>query len=48
MLTFDDAVQELNWQTYDDIFANRTNKDGCPVQATFFMSHEYSDYDRVS
>ncbi|KAJ3661244.1 hypothetical protein Zmor_005649 [Zophobas morio] len=46
-LTFDDAVQELNYQVYDALFANRTNPDGCPITVTFFLSHDYTDYSRV-
>ncbi|RZC36106.1 hypothetical protein BDFB_003224 [Asbolus verrucosus] len=46
-LTFDDAIQALNYETYSALFYNRTNPDSCPVSATFFMAHEYTDYSKV-
>ncbi|EFA00992.1 chitin deacetylase 9 precursor [Tribolium castaneum] len=46
-LTFDDAVQITNYEIYTELFYNKTNPDGCPVQATFFLSHEYTDYTKV-
>lgn len=47
MLTFDDAVTSLNFEYYKQIFDDRTNPDGCPIQGTFFVSHEYTDYSKV-
>ncbi|KAK9739759.1 hypothetical protein QE152_g8712 [Popillia japonica] len=47
LLTFDDAITALNYAYYEDAFFTRTNPDGCPVQATYFMSHEYTDYSKV-
>ncbi|CAB3369415.1 Hypothetical predicted protein [Cloeon dipterum] len=49
LVTFDDAVTSLLYSNYySDAFANRQNPNGCPVGATFFMSHEYSDYESVN
>lgn len=47
-LTFDDAVTTLNIAYYREAFTNRYNPDGCPLAATFYISHEYTYYDRVS
>lgn len=47
MLTFDDAVTAANYKYIQEIFADRTNPDGCPAAATFFVSHEYTDYSKV-
>jgi len=45
VLTFDDAVNNENAEIYSKVFAsNRTNANGCPIQATFFLSHEYTNY----
>ena len=48
ILTFDDAVNNENWEIYQKIFAsNRTNGNGCPISTTFFLSHEYTNYRHV-
>jgi hypothetical protein len=48
ILTFDDAVNNENWEIYQKIFAsNRTNANGCPISTTFFLSHEYTNYRHV-
>lgn len=48
VLTFDDAVNNENWEIYQKIFtSNRTNANGCPIKATFFLSHEYTNYRHV-
>lgn len=45
ILTFDDAVNNENWEIYQKVLqANRTNANGCPIPATFFLSHEYTNY----
>jgi len=46
MLTFDDAVTVANFPTYELLFKLR-HKNGCPVRATFFVSHEYTNYNLV-
>lgn len=48
LFTFDDAVSVSNIDYYDIAFFNRTNIDGCPAAATFFVSHEYTNYYLVS
>jgi len=47
LLTFDDAVNGLNKDFYKRLFTGRKNPDGCPVRATFFVSHEWTDYGQV-
>lgn len=47
MLTFDDAVTALNYEYVEEAVNGRVNPDGCPAAATFFVSHEYTDYSKV-
>lgn len=48
LITFDDAVSEINKEYYDEFFSsNRTNPNGCPISATFYVSHEWTDYGMV-
>ncbi|KAK2582761.1 hypothetical protein KPH14_005028 [Odynerus spinipes] len=48
LLTFDDAVNDLNKPLYGDLFENgRKNPNGCPITATFYVSHEWTDYSQV-
>ncbi|KAL7738033.1 hypothetical protein ACLKA6_006386 [Drosophila palustris] len=47
-ITFDDAVNAVNYAQYDLLFNGLTNPDGCPATGTFFLSHEYTDYVRVN
>lgn len=47
MLTFDDAVTALNYEYVDKAINGRVNPDGCPAAATFYVSHEYTDYSKV-
>uniref|UniRef100_A0A182SXZ1 NodB homology domain-containing protein n=1 Tax=Anopheles maculatus TaxID=74869 RepID=A0A182SXZ1_9DIPT len=48
LLTFDDSVNDLNKQLYQDLFERgRVNPNGCPITATFYVSHEWTDYSQV-
>lgn len=48
LLTFDDSVNDLNKQLYNDLFnKGRVNPNGCPLSATFYVSHEWTDYSQV-
>ncbi|KAF2368701.1 NodB domain [Trinorchestia longiramus] len=48
LLTFDDSVNDLNKELYQDLFeTGRTNPNGCPLAATFYISHEWTDYSQV-
>ena len=49
VLTFDDSVNDLNRNLYQEMFdrKNRLNPNGCPILATFYISHEWTDYAQV-
>ncbi|XP_008216281.1 uncharacterized protein LOC100120260 isoform X2 [Nasonia vitripennis] len=48
LLTFDDSVNDLNKGLYADLFEKgRNNPNGCPISATFYVSHEWTDYSQV-
>lgn len=48
LLTFDDAVNDLNKELYSDLFeTGHKNPNGCPIAATFYVSHEWTDYSQV-
>ncbi|KPM09918.1 chitin deacetylase 5-like protein [Sarcoptes scabiei] len=48
LLTFDDSVNDLNREIYRRLFENgRKNPNGCPITATFYVSHEWTDYSQV-
>jgi len=47
VLTFDDAVNDLNQAFYEELFGGRFNPNGCPIKATFYISHEWSDYAQI-
>ncbi|KPM07572.1 hypothetical protein QR98_0060690 [Sarcoptes scabiei] len=47
MITFDDSINDLNWDLYQEIFSNRYNPNGCPILGTFYLSHEWTDYSQV-
>ncbi|KAL3226598.1 hypothetical protein MRX96_024802 [Rhipicephalus microplus] len=48
LLTFDDAVNDLNFDHYTEIFdTGRKNPNGCPIRGTFYVSHEWTDYGQV-
>ena len=47
MLTFDDAVNDLNKAFYEELFGGRFNPNGCPMKSTFYVSHEWTDYAQV-
>lgn len=48
LLTFDDAVTISNINTYRDLLENRKNSNNCPAGATFYVSHEYTNYHYVN
>uniref|UniRef100_W8BJ25 NodB homology domain-containing protein n=1 Tax=Ceratitis capitata TaxID=7213 RepID=W8BJ25_CERCA len=49
LITFDDAISTLNIDLYEEMFNNQTrfNPNGCPLRATFYVSHEWTDYGMV-
>lgn len=44
VLTFDDAITVSNIDYYSHAFDGRRNPDQCNVSATYFVSHEYTNY----
>ncbi|XP_028177106.1 uncharacterized protein LOC114364947 [Ostrinia furnacalis] len=48
MVTFDDAVNIINIETYRDLLYGRTNANGCSAGGTFYVSHEYTNYQLVN
>ena len=48
MMTFDDAINENNFEIYDQLFDGKLkNPNGCDAKATFFVSHRYNNYSMV-
>ncbi|XP_068624155.1 chitin deacetylase 8-like [Battus philenor] len=47
-LTFDDAVNGINIFTYREIVYGRRNSNGCPAGTTFYVNHEYTNYQLVN
>jgi len=47
LLSFDDAVNDLNKEFYERLFSGRSNPNGCGITATFYVSHEWTDYGQV-
>ncbi|EDQ87726.1 uncharacterized protein MONBRDRAFT_9540 [Monosiga brevicollis MX1] len=43
-ITFDDAITVNNYNYYQSLFGSRVNPNGCPAAATFYISHEYTNY----
>lgn len=49
VLTFDDAINFENWDFFTTkLFTpNRKNPNGCPIKATFYVSHQFTNYQMV-
>ena len=48
VFTFDDAMNSENVPFYQRLFrGGRVNPNGCPIAATFFVSHDWTNYDNV-
>jgi len=48
LITYDDAVNILNYEDYSKLIFNRVNPNGCNVKATYFVSHEYNNYTLIN
>ena len=47
-MTFDGAVNLNNFDHYQRVFTeDRKNPNGCLIRGTFFVSHEYSNYNMI-
>ncbi|XP_061386614.1 chitin deacetylase 1 [Musca vetustissima] len=49
LLTFDDAVNFENWELFSKVLfkGQRRNPNGCPIRATFFVSHPFTNYQYI-
>lgn len=47
LLTFDDAVNAMLFNSFYKELLELKNPNGCPIGMTFFVSHEYCDYSLV-
>jgi len=47
MISFDDAVTNLNFNLYTELFDGLRNPNNCPVTTTYFVSDQNTNYDRV-
>ncbi|GAV07219.1 hypothetical protein RvY_17087 [Ramazzottius varieornatus] len=48
LVAFDGAINMHNYDLYQQIFhQDRKNPNGCPIRATFFLSHRWTDYSHV-
>lgn len=49
LLTFDDAINFENWEFFTTkLFTpNRKNPNGCPIKGTFYVSHQFTNYQMV-
>lgn len=49
LLTFDDAINFENFDFFTNklFTANRKNPNGCPIRATFYVSHQFTNYQQV-
>jgi len=48
ILSFDGAVTSLIYDNYYQYLFERKNPNGCPIKATFFNSHEYTNYSLIN
>jgi len=47
-ISFDDAVTNSNFPVYEKLFdGSRANPNGCDIKATFFVSHQFTNYSMV-
>ena len=43
----DDSINQNNYESYRKVFAGRKNPNNCPITGTFFVAHEYTNYQMV-
>lgn len=46
-ITFDDAITVQNYPFYEEVLFNRKNPNNASISATFFITHEYTNYSLV-
>ncbi len=48
VVSFDDPVNGRTVEALERLFGGKyRNPNGCPIKGTFFVSHEWNDYDKV-
>ncbi|OQV16218.1 hypothetical protein BV898_09702 [Hypsibius exemplaris] len=48
LLTFENAITEWSYSVYENLLRDdRLNPNGCRIKASFFVSHEWTDYSSV-
>ena len=47
-ITFNGGVNVRNVETYREILYGRQNSNGCPAGVTFYVTHEYTNYQLVN
>jgi len=47
IISMDDAVNQNNYDSYRKVFDGRKNPNNCPIRGTFFLAHEYTNYQMV-
>ncbi|KAF5289124.1 hypothetical protein FQA39_LY15226 [Lamprigera yunnana] len=47
ILTFDGAVNLNNYNQYRRVFKGNTNPNGCDIKGSFYVAHEYSNYQMI-
>lgn len=48
ILTFNGAINQNNYEQYQKVLVDsRKNPNGCAIKGTFFVAHEYSNYQMV-
>ncbi|GMT31782.1 hypothetical protein PFISCL1PPCAC_23079, partial [Pristionchus fissidentatus] len=47
VVTFEGPVTDRTTRVYKSLFSGRLRSHDCPLRATFFVSHEFTNYDQV-
>lgn len=49
VLTFEDAINHENWELFTKVLftQNRKNPNDCPIKGTFYVSHQFTNYQYV-
>ena len=47
LISMDDSVNQNNYDSYRKVFEGRKNPNNCPIHGTFFIAHEYSNYQLI-
>ncbi|XP_046650614.1 chitin deacetylase 1-like [Daphnia pulicaria] len=47
LISMSDTVNANNYGDFHKVFEGRTNTNGCPILGTFFVAHEFTNYQNV-